>query len=224
MIEENIKYIIFDYGDVLVYPITGNWFITTNFYDVINKDEFNLEKFNESVAKASSIISKKMMTEADEEKAFVEVYRTILNNLDLDLNVDSAAKKLAYDFVYSNNKHSLYSEVKENLERLSKKYKLLMLSDNRPCAHRLLKEWGISKYFEKVYISSEYEMQKKDKVFFDIPLKEFGINPKNVLFIDDKDYLLDIAKEKGMNVLLMDRDSNNKASKHQIINSLIEIK
>ena len=95
MIEENIKYIIFDYGDVLVYPITGNWFITTNFYDVINKDEFNLEKFNESVAKASSIISKKMMTEADEEKAFVEVYRTILNNLDLDLNVDSAAKKLA---------------------------------------------------------------------------------------------------------------------------------
>lgn len=224
MIEENIKYIIFDYGDVLVYPITGNWFITTNFYDVINKDEFNLEKFNESVAKASSIISKKMMTEADEEKAFVEVYRTILNNLDLDLNVDSAAKKLAYDFVYSNNKHSLYSEVKENLERLSKKYKLLMLSDNWPCAHRLLKEWGISKYFEKVYISSEYEMQKKDKVFFDIPLKEFGINPKNVLFIDDKDYLLDIAKEKGMNVLLMDRDSNNKASKHQIINSLIEIK
>ena len=99
-----------------------------------------------------------------------------------------------------------------------------MLSDNWPCAHRLLKEWGISKYFEKVYISSEYEMQKKDKVFFDIPLKEFGINPKNVLFIDDKDYLLDIAKEKGMNVLLMDRDSNNKASKHQIINSLIEIK
>ena len=79
-----------------------------------------------------------------------------------------------------------------------------MLSDNWPCAHRLLKKWGIYKYFEKVYISSEYDVQKKDKVFFDYPIK-------------------DIAKNKGLQVILMNRNECNKESKYGIITSLNNI-
>lgn len=37
MIIDNIKYLIFDYGDVLAYPITGHWFITPEFYSIIEK-------------------------------------------------------------------------------------------------------------------------------------------------------------------------------------------
>ena len=41
MIDNDIKYLIFDYGDVLVYPVTGNWFITPNFYNIIEKKEID---------------------------------------------------------------------------------------------------------------------------------------------------------------------------------------
>lgn len=223
MIRKKFKYIILDYGDVLAYPATGNWFITTNFFELINKEKIDIDKFNNAVSKASSIISKKMITELDEEKAFIEVYKVILSDLNLDVDIDDVSKKLAFDFVYSDTKHLLYKEVKESLERLSHDYKLILLSDNWPCAYRLLKKWCILDYFEKVYISSEYEMLKKDKIFFDLPIKEFSINNGEALFIDDKEYLLDIAKEKGLEVLLMDRTCEKQDSKYKIITSLIEL-
>ena len=31
-----IKYIILDFGNVLAYPVTGNWFITPDFWNDLN--------------------------------------------------------------------------------------------------------------------------------------------------------------------------------------------
>mgnify|MGYP003299869272 CR=1 FL=1 len=47
MIDNDIKYLIFDYGDVLVYPVTGNWFITSNFYKVFKGIEIAQESNQE---------------------------------------------------------------------------------------------------------------------------------------------------------------------------------
>lgn len=223
MIENSIKYLIFDYGDVLVYPVTGNWFITPNFYNIIEKNEIDMDAFGIGLNKASKFISSKMLTEEEEYSAFKKVYEIVLKELGINENLKEKAEKIAYEFVYSNEKHKLYEDVEENLERLYKKYKLIMLSDNWPCAHRLLKKWGIYKYFEKVYISSEYDVQKKDKVFFDYPIKDFAINCNETIFIDDKEELLDIAKNKGLQVILMNRNECDKESKYGIITSLNNI-
>lgn len=37
----NIKNIAFDVGGVLAEPITGHWFITPNFWNIIDKDIIN---------------------------------------------------------------------------------------------------------------------------------------------------------------------------------------
>ena len=134
-------------------------------------------------------------------------------------------KKIVDDFVYNvnDNKYYLYDDVAEELGRLSKKYKVMMLSDNWPCAIEYLKKHDIYKYFEKVYISSIYAERKKDGIFFDRPICDYEIKPGEALFIDDKESLLDIAKEKNLDVMLMDRSKKVNESKYKIIRNLSEI-
>ena len=62
-----------------------------------------------------------------------------------------------------------------------------MLSDNWPCVIPYMKENKIYHYFDKIYVSSIYGVEKKDKVFFDYPLKDFNIKPGEALFIDDNE-------------------------------------
>ena len=52
---------------------------------------------------------------------------------------------------------------------------------------------------------------------------EFNIKEGEALFIDDNELNLDIAKEKGLDVMLMDRENEIKKSKYQIINNLFDI-
>lgn len=220
---DKIKYLILDYGDVLFYPGTEHWFITPNFYEIIGKDYIDINCLDKALAKVSNIISRKMITEDEEVIAFTEVYKSILSDLNITDNIDDKAIKIASDFVYSKGKHGIYNDVKDNLKRLSQKYKILMLSDNWPCARTVLKDEGIYDYFEKIYISSEYGCQKKDRIFFDFLIEDFNIKKGEAIFVDDKEILLDIAKEKNLGTILMDRNNKCENSKHRIIHSLNEI-
>lgn len=220
---DKIKYLILDYGDVLFYSGTEHWFITPNFYEIIEKDSIDINCLDKALAKVSNIISRKMITEDEEVIAFTEVYKSILSDLNITDNIDDKAIKIASDFVYSKGKHGIYNDVKDNLKRLSQKYKLLMLSDNWPCARTVLKDEGIYDYFEKIYISSEYGCQKKDRTFFDFLIEDFNIQKGDAIFVDDKEILLNIAKEKNLSTILMDRNNKCENSKHRIIHSLNEI-
>lgn len=55
-------------------------------------------------------------------------------------------------------------------------------------------------------------------------LKDYDINESNAIFIDDHEENLDIAKEKGITGILMDRDNKNNDSKYKKINTLSEIR
>ena len=94
-----------------------------------------------------------------------------------------------------------------------------MLSDNWPCVINYMKDNNILDFFDKIYISSIYGVEKKDKVFFDYPINDYCIKPGEAMFIDDNESNLDIAKDKGLDVLLMDRYGDAK-SKHNIIHDL----
>ena len=109
------------------------------------------------------------------------------------------------------------------LINLKKKYVLILLSDNWPCVIPYMKHYGIYDLFDKIYVSSIYGVEKKDKVFFDYPMQDFNIKNKEAIFVDDNESLLDIAKEKGLIVKLMDRENKVLNSKHKIINNLTKI-
>lgn len=222
--ENNIKYLIFDFGDVLGYPLMKNWFITPNFYKIIGTNIIDMDKFNYLKIKYNFMVSGKIDNEKEEFEYFVEFYKKVLKEMNISSNnelICKYAQEIAYDFVYNEDKVVLYSDTKQGLEKLANKYKLILLSDNWPCVFKMLKKWDIEKYFDKIYISSIYNCLKRDKVFFDFPINEYNIKENEAVFIDDNINLLEIAEEKGLIPILMDRSKSITDCKYRIINELL---
>ena len=209
------KYLILDFGNVLFYPQTGNWFITEKFLDLIDTTKIPWQCFNAAVSKYNYVLSRKATTLEDEYKIFFEFYRNVLTEINYKVSNDTI-NELSLDFTYNFDKYSIYSDVLENLIELASQYKLILLSDNWPCGEYIMKYYHLEKYFLKMYISSYYGCLKKDGVFFDYPINEFGIKPGEALFIDDNEENLDMAIKKKLDVMIMMRDQI-KESKYPII-------
>lgn len=216
------KYLILDFGKVLFYPVTGHWFLTPLFIKTVDMDRINQEALQKAMEKYNEILSKKVTTEEEEYEMFYKFYRNVFKEINYSIQ-DADIHKIAYDITYHDEKYKMYDNVKEELEILSKKYTLLLLSDNWPCAIRILKNNKIYDYFEKIYISSIYGVQKKEKVFFDYPIKDYKIQKGEAIFVDDNEKLLDVASEKGLEVRLMNREKQEMISKYKMINNLLEI-
>ncbi len=219
-----IKYLILDMGRVLVEPASGDWLVTNEFLKNVDIKMINKEKLKETIKNSRYLLDEKAENLQEEYKIIMNFYKTVFQKIDYNIT-DEKLKNIVNNFVYdeNNSKYILYKNVKEDLEKLSKKYTILMLSDNWPCAFEYLKKHDIDQYFTKIYISSVYGKRKKDKVLFDYPINEFNIKEKEALFIDDNEELLDIAVEKGMQVLHMDRNKTLTTSKYEIIHDFTKL-
>lgn len=218
----NYKYIILDFGKVLAGPTTGEWFITPKFIEKVDMSLIDREKLDKAFDKYDDIISRRMNTEEEEYDNFYELYSSVLQEV-YPKYTNDIAHSIAYNFTYKEDKYTFYPNIKEELENLSKKYKLLLLTDNWPCVERILKDNKLYKYFDKIYISSQYGSIKKEGIFFDYLINDYNIKKGDALFIDDSIENLDVGKEKGLDVLLMDREDNIKCDKYKIINDLSNI-
>lgn len=116
-----------------------------------------------------------------------------------------------------------YPEVKEALLRLKENY-LLVLISNTDCfsIEKVLKKFQWDSLFDKFFFSYQMGMIKTDKIFFDKVLEELDLGPEECLMIGDS-IQSDImpAKDKGIKVLLMDR--NDRRDFDQKIRSLEEV-
>ncbi|MCX6801394.1 MAG: HAD family phosphatase [Candidatus Diapherotrites archaeon] len=92
----------------------------------------------------------------------------------------------------------------ENIEfyrKVSKKYKLAGFSNNSIefMAHSV-GQADVS-FFSKIFNSAEIGLRKPDMKFYEFALKELGVAPQKIVFIDDKEVNLVPAKKLGMNVI-----------------------
>jgi putative hydrolase of the HAD superfamily len=95
----------------------------------------------------------------------------------------------------------------EFLQKLSKKYKLFLLS-NTDSIHieTFEREHGISFYsdfyqcFEKVYFSFEMGMRKPDLEIYNYVLAQHNLIAKHTLFVDDKKENTDAAFSLGIHI------------------------
>ena len=214
-----VKYIILDFGGVIAGPITkGNWDITSKFLELVDVSKIDKNRFIEVRQKYKNILSEKITTMEEEVDMFYRFYSGILKDLGFE-NYDFISHEIAVDRTYNLDKYKMFDNVSEELANLSENYKLILLTDNWPCLFPILKKYKLVGYFDKIYCSSFYGVEKKDKVFFDYPIIDYSIKPGEAVFIDDNESNLDIAKEKGLSVLLMDRYGGAK-SKHNIISNL----
>ena len=211
---------ILDFGNVLVYPTSGDWNMTPVFMKNVNPSGENIEQLKALFKKYSYYLDEKLLTTEEEFEMFKSFYGAVLSECDWFKYDEEKIREIAYNRTYELDKYTLFEEVKDELEKLSKKYKLIMLTDNWPCVIDYLKHYDLLKYFEKVYISSFYAELKREGVFFDHPVEDFKINPSDVIFIDDHEDILDVAHEKGFIVYQMDRKNTVKSSKYEIIHDL----
>ena len=215
------KYLILDFGNVLVTPTTGDWDMTPKFLELLDINKIDQDIYKEARKKYSHILSEHITTLDEEYNMFLRFYDSILTEIKYPKYNKKIAEKIAYDRTYKNDKYQICNNVFDELTILKDKYRLLLLTDNWPCVIPYLKDYNLYDFFEKIYVSSVYGVEKKDKVFFDYPIKDFNIKPNEALFIDDNELNLDIAKEKGFDVLLMDRSKKIDKSKYKIINDLL---
>ena len=217
----NLKYIIFDFGKVLGYPKSGKWFLTPKFMTILNDSKIDIDKAKEVISKNKYLVKDDLPIKTLEEEynMFINCYSNILNELMLD---ESLAKEIAYDKVYNNSEYSLYDDVKNVLNKLSKNYKMIMLTNNFPSIIDYLKNEDIYDLFDKVYVSSICETSKNEEKFFDMVINDYNIKESEALFIDDFEDNLDIGIRKKLNVVMLDRE-NKKDSKYKKISNLVEL-
>lgn len=218
----NIKNIILDIGGVLAHPKSGHWFITNNFYNIIDKEFLDAEKFKESLNSNFKFLNQNPKNEKEEQKMFSDYYFKVLSDINYPKLNKKIVDKIADDCVYNDEKFVFYDDVEENLKRLSKKYNLYIISNGWPSTLRILNIFKIDKYFKGIMMSSMYTSTKEENLF-NIFLEKYKLNPKECVFIDDRSDLLDKAAKHGFNVLLMNRKNSEKNNKFKTIYSLKEI-
>ena len=75
------KYIVLDFGNVMVTPTTGDWHITPKFLELIDINKIDIDKYKEMLNKYSYLLSEKLLTQEEEYDMFIRFYDNILSNL-----------------------------------------------------------------------------------------------------------------------------------------------
>lgn len=210
------KNLFFDVGSTLHYPVTGNWFITPNFFNIIG--QIDLDIVLDSIEKNFHFLDEREInTEVEEYDMFCKFYYNVLTTMNYTNIKQEHIKALAYDCVYNDNKIKFYDEVENELKKLSKEYDLYIISDAWPSTYRILKNYGLYDLFKNVFISSDLGYKKSDKTLFEIALENIDTNDENY-FIDDRIDLLNISSEYNFIPILIDRENNQETNYIKIRN------
>lgn len=143
-----------------------------------------------------------------EEIELLDVFKEIFE-------VDSReASKIAITFrMLSYEKIELYPDVEWLLDTLKTKgYRLFLVSNAQSCFTNFeLQALDIEKYFDRIYLSSDYGMKKPNSDFFNRPIKDFGLNPSETVMVGN-DIFTDIngAYDVGINTIYVETETSTK--------------
>ncbi|WP_278548898.1 HAD family hydrolase [Paraclostridium bifermentans] len=225
---KNIKAILFDSGRTLNVPRTGDWFITPNFFKIIEKEEsfYTNDEIEKALQKAYAHIEKILVVETEDQeyKMFKEFYEIVLKELKYPNIKNETIELLAKDNVYNDEKFLFFDDVEPALIKLKERFKLGIVSDTWPSLERVFINNNLRQYFSTFVMSSVHGSLKSENVLFKIAIEELGVRPEETIFVDDSETNLDSAKEFGLIPILIDvYNCENLKSKYPIINSINEL-
>ena len=123
--------------------------------------------------------------------------------------------EIAYEHFAEAGVWKLYPEVLDVLEQLRERFQLAVISNFDGRLRFILQNLGISKYFDRVFISSELGADKPDPEIFRRALKLMHLNANEVLHVgDDAERDWKAAKEAGLLVFQLDRPKNSLRDLH----------
>lgn len=202
----SIKNIVFDIGGVLADPKTGHWFITDNFWNIIDKNLTGSSILIESLNKNICLLNQKPKNEQEEEQMFYDYYSKVLSDVHYPNLSKELVKNLAYDCCHNDDRYTFYDDVEEALKLLCDKYSLYIISNGWPSTLRVLKNKKIYKYFKATIISSMYSTLKEANLFEAFLELNPSVIPNETLYIDDRLDILQKANSLGFNTALMCRN------------------
>ncbi len=200
------KVIFFDVGYTLDYPASGDWILINKFWELITKHNNKLTKFEVQKAKEQELpflLENHLILDEEAEYAqFTELYYRVSQKLGLVLSEDEI-KQIAHERTYNMNNYIAYSDAAEVLEKLSKTYKLGIISDTWPSIEHQLESLGLRKYFSFVTYSCNLGVFKPDEKMYLDAIAKSGVRAEETVFIDDSVVNLQGAAKCGITPILI---------------------
>lgn len=222
-----IKNIVFDYGYVLAYPKTGNWFIPPKAKEILSINDMirillRLRRIPQAFQRSRVHLDENhlLFTEEEEIDQFFRFYTEFLGLMGITKQKEEKAQALAIDTVCNDQKVLLYEDVISTLKLMKAEYHIYILSDNWPSLTRTLKYHRITQYLDGLIMSCDYGICKDNIDLFYHTIAKLRIEPEESIFIDDSEGNLANAKRAGFVPLLMDRRGRVRKSKYHITHNM----
>ena len=202
MKKENTKIVIFDWGGVVESHKNGEYNCFTARVNVINKLAKNkldadliIEKCNKCDYNNET---NKYISEINTKQEIQQWFNKQKERFDLQCNYEEFYNVYQEEF----DKVEYYKDVIKFAHSLKDKCKIGILSNlcsfDRP---RIDKHYNLSK-FDYVWLSFEMNCRKPNEEIYIMVENDCKIKPKNILFIDDAEENINIAKKREWNVCL----------------------
>ena len=224
-----INTIVFDYGGVLAYPVSGNWFIPYNFFKILGfgnsiKIIFRRGKLNQGFIKGNEYLTANhlLFTEEEEYEQFMAFYRIVFSEMKMKIS-DSVREKLAKDAVYNDNRVRFYDDVIDGIKNLKTGYRVMIISDTWPSLRRVLKNNGVLDLLDGLVMSCSHNKTKETVDLFNIAVRELNLNPAECLFVDDSPSNLKNAASAGFHPVLMCRRTEAQTDEYPVIRGLDDL-
>ena len=118
--------------------------------------------------------------------------------------------EIAYEHFAEAGVWELYPEVIDVLEQLRPRFELAIVSNFDGRFRAILQRLGISRYFGRVFVSSEIGADKPDPEIFRRALKFLNLPPSDALHVgDDPERDWKAAATAGLSIFQLDRNKNS---------------
>lgn len=203
-----MKYLIFDIGGVIVYPVLGQWNIPCGAKKILGdrSKDIGSDKYNCAYQEAVAYLDEsQLVADTKEEYSLREKFiSTINHNMVWNMTQDEIAA-LTEDFTYNIHRYGFFDDVKPWLEKWKEKYTMGLLSDALPSILLFMEQYGISQYFDAQVISAHVGVVKPGPEMYRTVLGKLGANPEDCVFIDDRICNLEGALTAGIHAVQMAR-------------------
>ena len=233
------NFLVFDLGETLIdFNLEGEWYKNlkeeviplmyknlTNSQELYSSDLKKLEQFHE-IAYNSIAIPHYHVSMLKRIQEYFKILKIPLKKSLIETQIDAFNKILK-------QKTTLYEDVEDILSDLhSSKYEIALWS-NTPwqcpgyIIEQLMTDYDIRKYFDYVFFSGDYEIQKPDPKYMEIVIKGAKQQKKNMIYIGNSEVDIITGYNFGIPIIWINRN-NQKLSKDCpkpkfTINSLEEI-
>ncbi len=206
-----IKGILFDSGDTLVYPVGGQWFPGPMFHDILEAhgiDGLDWSKLGQAARVGGAYLKAHhhLSTEEEERDRFQEFHEIALRELGLAEPSRELTRELALAGVDGTNMEP-YPDVHASLERLGARgLSLGILSDTWPSLDRKYREMGLRDFFGAFVMSALLGVTKPDELMYREGIDAMGLPAENLLFVDNLPENVRAAEGLGLPGVIMARE------------------